>query len=222
MQSKLGSLVAFIKIAIAVIFSVYRNGGGHRTENMTFCEIIVWLFTSYETPFIHISWYPYLDIYVESIIQMDRKRMTSIWALFRISLLPFTYLRTKNPGSKKCIERSQEGRISLSWGRGQKENDVFHRAETLKRKINYIFHRAATLKEKYKYVFDRSVTLKDTHIEANTNYCWCVQRCLLILGWGEREVGESFSCFERIRRTRWPESPLSNKSRGLGGVKSFY
>ena len=134
MQSKLGSLVAFIKIAIAVIFSVYRNGGGHRTENMTFCEIIVWLFTSYETPFIHISWYPYLDIYVESIIQMDRKRMTSIWALFRISLLPFTYLRTKNPGSKKCIERSQEGRISLSWGRGQKENDVFHRAETLKRK----------------------------------------------------------------------------------------
>ena len=103
----------------------------------------------FDTVPIHIfypQWYPVNPHipYVESITQMARKRMTSIWALFRVSLLPFTYLRTKNPGSKKCIERSQEGRISLSWGRGQKENDVFHRAATLKEKYKYVFHRTTT------------------------------------------------------------------------------
>ena len=65
-----------------------------------------WAFTTYDT-------------LVNNIFQMffnypmDRKRMKSIWALFRASLPPFPYLRTKNPGSKKCIERSLEGRISL-------------------------------------------------------------------------------------------------------------
>ena len=39
------------------------------------------------------------------------------------------YLRTKNAGSKKCIERSQKGRSSFSWGCGQKENKVFHRKQ---------------------------------------------------------------------------------------------
>ena len=123
----------------------------------------------------------------------------------------------------RSVLRGPRKAVFLSVEVGDKKKMMYFTGQQLwRKKYNHEFHRAATLKEKYKYVFDRSVTLKDTHIEANTNYCWCVQRCLLILGWGEREVGESFSCFERIRRTSWPESPLSNKSRGLGGVKSFY
>ena len=54
--------------------------------------------------------------------------------------------------------------------------------------------------------------MESVHIE----HCF-VQRSLLIFGVKER--GDSFSCFERIRGTGCPESPLSNKSRALGGVQ---
>ena len=166
-----------------------------------------WAFTTYDTLVYNIFQmffnYP-----------MDRKRMKSIWALFRASLPPFPYLRTKNPGSKKCIERSLEGCISLRWGREQKENDVFH-GRNLQPDISTLVCNILNWRGFYflinAFVSRRPITSKN--IETSSVYF--VQKSLLILGVREGR-GESFSCFDRIRGTGRPESPLSNKSRGLG------
>ena len=64
------------------------------------------------------------------IIKIDEIQRQHCGIFLLLLVLRYPYLRTKNTGRKKCIERSQKGRNSFSWGCGQKENDVFHRATT--------------------------------------------------------------------------------------------
>ena len=139
------SLNAFIAISIfVVIFTVCRDGGRHQTGNMTFCEIICWPsgYSHLMRPFYpHLMiWFSSRQCHcltvkltvrrwnclfsstcsiIHTLNQLSKwpeKEWHQFGVLFSVSLLPFRFLRTKNPGGKKCIERSQEGRNSLSWG----------------------------------------------------------------------------------------------------------
>ena len=67
----------------------------------------------------------------KKMIKIDEIQHQHCGIFLLLLVLRYPYLRTKNAGSKKCIERSQKGRNSFSWGCGQKENDVFSQSNNL-------------------------------------------------------------------------------------------